>query len=439
MHVKRITLANFEAESLNLLHALQRASLVSIDCEFSGLGLSHYNKDSNVSVRDGNIERRYEALREVVGEYALLSIGLTIVYSPSLASYFLRDADPNDTSFEFDFMDVLSSAEIECWEIWTRRDDSFRMDASSMQFLVSNGFDMSAHITQAIPYPNPFLKDIFSSITSTSTCRKSGQKLVVMHNGFLDLMYLYDSLYNRLPRRLDTFISDVSSLFPSLVDTKYVSDYVYREPVSFLAYLFHKYQQSADVNGDRKLFELVKKRVESVKLPSETVTPTTDCIEEVDEIVELGVKDVCEQFAYHGHCQDRPCPKSHNIDLILLFHQQRALEPAAKRARTTSDKPKKKFVVKNSNVDATTVLEVKSEEVGKGHAAWMDSYMTLLTFLYQLKNYRDGDALREWVGRVYLIGKNVPLLLRKSPMVAYSKFHQKQLSNESTKVINDET
>jgi hypothetical protein len=60
----------------------------------------------------------------------------------------------------------------------------------------------------------------------------------------MDLMYLYYSLYTELPSNLQVFSADLSDMFPGgIYDTKYVSDYISKEPVSFLSYLFKKYER----------------------------------------------------------------------------------------------------------------------------------------------------------------------------------------------------
>ena len=54
-------------------------------------------------------------------------------------------------------------------------------------------------------------------------------------------MFLYHNLWAALPPKLDTFICDVSELFPGGVyDTKYIADYVARTQASYLEFVFKK-------------------------------------------------------------------------------------------------------------------------------------------------------------------------------------------------------
>lgn len=67
-------------------------------------------------------------------------------------------------------------------------------------------------------------------------------KPIVVHNGFLDLVFLYENLYCKLPDKLQVFTADLAEMFPAGVfDTKFVSEYSMREPASFLLYIFKKW------------------------------------------------------------------------------------------------------------------------------------------------------------------------------------------------------
>jgi len=78
------------------------------------------------------------------------------------------------------------------------------------------------------------MRSIFSHILA--------QKIpLVVHNGFLDLMFIYYAFYTDLPSDLNSFIADLTEMFPAgIIDTKYISSYVTDEKTTFLAYLYRK-------------------------------------------------------------------------------------------------------------------------------------------------------------------------------------------------------
>jgi len=65
---------------------------------------------------------------------------------------------------------------------------------------------------------------------------------VVVHNGWLDLLFLYRSFYAPLPPSLPSFMADLSEMFQrgGVYDTKAIAEYQVRETASFLEYIFRK-------------------------------------------------------------------------------------------------------------------------------------------------------------------------------------------------------
>ncbi len=121
--------------------------------------------------------------------------------------------------------------------------EDYIVEPSSLTFLVEHGFDFQTQYSKGIPYyrgcdradrdPCP-LREVMSLLVTSA-------RPIVVHNGLVDLVFLYQNLYAQLPRSLSAFVADLAQMFPAGVyDTKYLADYVDRAKASYLTYLFRK-------------------------------------------------------------------------------------------------------------------------------------------------------------------------------------------------------
>ena len=62
---------------------------------------------------------------------------------------------------------------------------------------------------------------------------------LVLHNGWLDLLFLYHSFHAPLPPSSAHFMAELTELFPAgLYDTKALAQFQFREDATFLEYVF---------------------------------------------------------------------------------------------------------------------------------------------------------------------------------------------------------
>ena len=62
---------------------------------------------------------------------------------------------------------------------------------------------------------------------------------LVLHNGWLDLLFLYHSFHGPLPPDSTSFLADLTAMFPGgIYDTKALAQFQFREDATFLEYVF---------------------------------------------------------------------------------------------------------------------------------------------------------------------------------------------------------
>lgn len=113
-----------------------------------------------------------------------------------------------------------------------------------------------------ICYQRPSLRLLFHLIISS-------KKPVVLHNGHLDLTFLYHNLYLELPNKLSSFLADLDDMFEGgIYDTKYLAEYHTRPKDSYLQYVFYDRSECVlfalkdhQTVGVVSLMHLVKRRV----------------------------------------------------------------------------------------------------------------------------------------------------------------------------------
>lgn len=122
--------------------------------------------------------------------------------------------------------------------------DHFMVDPESIQFLISNNHDITSNFSKGIQYYSgndrnqaqlyrQYPRELFTHISTS-------QKPIILHNGLIDLIYLYQNFYADAPDSLMKFLADLCEIFPSgIYDTKFISEFYGRYNCSYLEYLYY--------------------------------------------------------------------------------------------------------------------------------------------------------------------------------------------------------
>ncbi|CAG8510106.1 11719_t:CDS:2, partial [Ambispora leptoticha] len=309
-----ITKDNIHSQLHAIKDCLSKASFLAIDTEFTGLG----NRQDGLHA--SNLDERYENLRNSVKNHALLSLGITVFEEKSTQVASHLEQRYNVHNFNF--------------TLFCRHE--YKVTPKSLEFLLENGFDFNKQIRHGIPYypgndsPHAKPEDHGSIMRAIIAHIFTLNVPIVVHYGLMDLLYLYYSFYADLPEKMSSFIADLSEMFPAgIYDTKYLADYVTRENVSFLAYLFRKEQKEQKHQGiKRHVTTIVQDRLPPAKLLREKEAAAASSSDYINSTKngkrKNSSKPYCEQYAYHGFCHEKmKCGKSHDLDLILDDHEHK--------------------------------------------------------------------------------------------------------------------
>jgi len=435
----KVPVVNVHKENLEkfepvIVKNIQDCDFLGIDCELSGLG---DRKKLNAPA----IDDRYKNTSLVAKTRSIISLGLSMF-----------KLLPNSTS------DTVShwTYSVKTYNLLVLCSEDYIVEPKSLQFLVQHGFDFSAQYKLGIGYnrgnddtddktaTKQPLRELFTEIVKA-------RKPVILHNGLIDLVFLYHNLWAALPSQLGTFIADIIEMFPAgIYDTKYIADYVSRTQSSYLEFVFRK-EQTTNAEKYEKDRPHVKLVLDQEDLDS---VEWRQCGLETDSEASV---EVCFSYAQHGHCPSgNSCTLSHNIDSILK--QKNREQDKKRRKRTHEDSEKDNSdeqdnkrgkilhddTEKAENGEHTLKNGISSENGSStnsnsgGHRAGYDAFMTAFSFstflVHQTQLPATPTSFRpeiikadKLVNRIYLVCKDFPLLVQKSAFAKCSVQHDAKM------------
>jgi target of EGR1 protein 1 len=332
-----------------ILTAAASCDFVAFDTEFSGL-------DHGPDFKSNLLDVRYEAFRAMVDKYALLQFGL---------SFMRRKADQSGwSSISFTFHVVCMN--------------NYTVAPVSMIFLAENGLSLTDVYKRGIQFTPPAegvppvrLQQLLHAVAEF-------RKPLVVHNGLVDLLFLWRSFFAPLPATAAEWIAHMSKVFPIVYDTKHISSNVMQEESSYLQYLF------------KALYLRRAAAVECVSVPLQYQIIT-------DSFSDTGPSEICGQFARHGNCRyGVKCTFSHDVDFIV--HVQHMKELGLKPTATS----------RPNNASQRNLQRPQLQ-----HSAGFDAFATAYVFASYWEKLCEAK-IKQTANHVYLMYSDRPLLFMKS-------------------------
>lgn len=420
--------SNFNEIWPYLLVSLKSADYIAIDLELSGLG-------SRSASCAKNVADRYASLCEAAKTRGILSLGLA----------FFKKTKQSESKRSLKFSCQVFNILCICAE-------PFTVEPEALEFLAKHAFDFNLLIDSGVRYyPSTISKSC--PLRSLMTELLSRGVPLFLHNGLVDLAFLYHHFYSPLPDSFGEFCNALADLFPSespVCDSKYLAEYQTRMTGSFLEYVFRKCQGDnvRESQGPRWHLKIVFDDTSSMMAPLRDACETVDCRLPdgfPDHPLPYDLREkVCDQYASHGFCRKQrkdQCPLLHDVDFAIDLEEVRQGRNRMKRKRrydylkpdSVLEKERLEEEEKEARKERISVEEMKHKPriaVTGCHRAGVDAFMTGYAALFQnrMSLHREGRLDDQHINRIPLSGKEAPFTIQPTQFSGNCPKHENRFA-----------
>jgi len=186
---------------------IKKSEFVALDLEFSGL---FSDVAGPTGMQKLSVDTYFSKCIRSVPEFLPLQLGLCCMRRCG------------------DYRWELRSHEFNLWPLHRRL---FNADFQSLRFLADNAFDFNAffehgHAYMRIPnlgLPSQADTPTMAPVVGVVQALRSSKVTLIVHNGLLDLLHLYDKFIGELPESLTEFSKHWLEHFPLLYDTRHLA------------------------------------------------------------------------------------------------------------------------------------------------------------------------------------------------------------------------
>ena len=339
---------------------IKSSNIIAYDSEFTGILPSQNNQESDAEIR-------YASNMLTAKQFGLLRIGITCMFKND-------ENIPSYTTYEFVIIP----------------NNDYKITTNAFQFLISHHIDINKQYQTGILYygtqyncsmlrsnkvpEDAMPKESYCLLTIINEFLVHLEKSsipFILHNGWLDLLFLYYHFYGPLQKSLVKCNTALHKIFPCIYDTKYMFQQLYNVP-TYLEYCFLYTVYLNAPKAEEKEIECSAKRT---KL-------------EVEE-------SFCKTYTQYGWCKKLDhCKESHN--LYNYFIQNYHI-------------PEEEQTYLSSLKDIYT----NSQSAVHYHSAGFDSFCT--GYIYQhMARTHSKEEIEKFSNLLCIPGKSAPLTIRES-------------------------